>query len=367
VLADSGDNVHKLKLITPLAVGAAAVGLAVTAATPASATPTASVTTLTTKVFGPFNIDVKGHRVLVADGFNGVVSRIRPNGNLRTVASNPGGDTSGVASGDGMIAYTSGDGMNGHQRLHVIRPGRDLVVNISRFERNHNADRVNFYGVRHPSACVRQTLEAADFPVAYHGVVDAHAYSVAYAGHGWWLVGDAAGNDILKVSPTGHISVVRVLPHQPVTFTAETAAQAGLPPCFAGVTYNFEPVPTDVEVHHGHIYMSLLPGGPEDPSFGARGSAYRMRMDGSGLTKIGSGFLGTTNIAVSPKGAVYVSELFRGQVSKIVNGHGVKVASLPGPLGLEFANGDLYAGVIASTDDQGNPTGPGSVVRIDLG
>jgi hypothetical protein len=43
------------------------------------------------------------------------------------------------------------------------------------------------------------------------------------------------------------------------------------------------------------------------------------------------------------------------------------VASLPGPLGLEFAGGALYAGVIAPTDDQGNPTGSGSVVRIDLG
>jgi hypothetical protein len=44
----------------------------------------------------------------------------------------------------------------------------------------------------------------------------------------------------------------------------------------------------------------------------------------------------------------------------------VPVASLPGPLGLEFAHGALYAGVIAATDDEGNPTGPGSVVRIDL-
>jgi hypothetical protein len=340
--------------------------LAVAAATPASAGPTATITTLTTKVFGPFNIDVSGPRVLVADGFTGVVSRIRPNGNLRTIAANPGGDTSGVASGDGMIAYTSGDGMNGNQKLTVIRPGNDLVVDISAFEAANNPDQVNFYGVHNPSKCVRQTLNAADAPVAYHGVVDAHAYSVAYAGSGRWLVGDAAGNDVLKVSPSGHVSVVRVLPHQPLTFTAQSAAAAGLPPCFVGVTYNFEPVPTDVEVHNGQIYMSLLPGGPEDPSFGARGSAYRMGMNGKRLTKIGSGFLGTTNIAVSANGTVYVSELFAGRVSKIVNGHGVPVVSLPGPLGLEFGGGSLYAGVIAQTDDQGNPTAPGSVVRIDL-
>lgn len=357
---------HKRRIITPIAVAASALGLAVVTATPASAS-SPTITTLTTDVFGPFNIDVSGPRVLVADGFTGVVSRIQPNGSLKTIAANPGGDTSGVASGDGMIAYTSGDGMNGNQKLNVIRPGRpNLVANISAFEAANNPDQKNFYGVRNPSKCVRQTLEAADFPVAYHGVVDAHAYSVAYAGNGSWLVGDAAGNDVLKVSPSGAISVVRVLPPQPVTFTRQSAAAAGLPPCFAGVTYNFEPVPTDVEVHNGQIYMSLLPGGPEDPSFGARGSAYRMGLAGNGLTKIGSGFLGATNIAVSSSGTVYVSELFAGQVSKIVNGHGVPVASLPGPLGLEFARGSLWAGVIAQTDSSGNPTAPGSVVRIDL-
>ena len=174
-------------------------------------------------MFGPFNLDVSGPRILVADGFTGVVSRVQPNGNLRTIAANPGGDVSGVASGDGMVAYTSGDGMNGDQKLTVIRPGADLVVDISAFENTRNPDKVNFYGVHNASRCVKRALEGMGAPVAYHGVLDSHAYSVAYAGGGWWVVGDAAGNDILKVSPTGHISVVKVLPPQPVTFTAASA------------------------------------------------------------------------------------------------------------------------------------------------
>jgi hypothetical protein len=323
---------------------------------------------LTDQVFGPFNLAVRGGNVLVADGFTGTVSRVKPSGDLVTLAraTFKGGDVAGVASGGGALAWTGGDGQNGHQTL-TVRPrgGHNMVVDISAFENSHNPDQVNFYGTHSTDPCVTGTLEAAGFPVAYNGVLDAHAYSVAYAGNGAWYVGDAAGNDILKVSKTGAVSLVRVLPPQPVTFTAETAAAAGLPACFAGVTYNFEPVPTDVEVSGGKLYMSLLPGGPEDPSLGARGSAYRMNADGSHLTKIGSGFLGTTNIAVGG-GSVYVSELFAGQVSKIVGGHGVPVAALPGPIGLEYSDGKLYAGTIAAFDDAGNITAPGTVVKISL-
>ena len=90
-----------------------------------------------------------------------------------------------------------------------------------------------------------------------------------------------------------------------------------------------------------------------------------MKTNGSHLRRLAKGFLGATNLAVGG-GHVYVSELFAGQVSKVVGGHGVPVAALPGPLGLEYAGGNLYAGVIAQTDDQGNPTAPGAVVKIRL-
>ena len=159
--------------------------------------------------------------------------------------------------------------------------------------------------------------------------------------------------------------MVKVLPPQPITITAEQAAALGAPDCLIGVTYGFEPVPTDVEVSGGKLYVSTLPGGPEDPSLGARGSVYTMKTNGSHLRRLARGFLGATNLAVGG-GHVYVSELFAGQVSKVVNGHGVPVAALPGPLGLEYAGGNLYAGVIAQTDDQGNPTAPGAVVKISL-
>jgi hypothetical protein len=86
-----------------------------------------------------------------------------------------------------------------------------------------------------------------------------------------WVVGDAGGNDLLKVDKHGRITVLSVLPRQPSVITAEAAAGLGLPDCVVGATYNFEAVPTDVEVAaDGKLIVSLLPGGPEDPSLGVR-------------------------------------------------------------------------------------------------
>jgi len=386
---------HVPKLLSPLVVTASVAALALASAGPASAHGSshahslkafagkhakaavqtkASVKTLTDQVFGPFNLEIRGGKVLVADGFTGLVSRVNPNGNLSTVATSPfeGGDVLGVASGDGALAWTGSAPtdqpfVNGDQVLTVRRPGQpDQKIDITAFEDAHNPDRVNTYGTTSTDPCVTSFLQAATgAPASYKGVLDSHAFSIAYAGDGGWYVADAAGNDILKVSRSGHVSVVKVLPPQPITLTAEQAAALHAPDCLIGVTYGFEPVPTDVEVSGGKLYVSTLPGGPEDPSLGARGSVYTLNTDGSHLRRLAKGFLGATNVAVGG-GHVYVSELFAGQVSKVVNGHGVPVAALPGPLGLEYSGGSLYAGVIAQTDDNGVPTAPGAVVKINL-
>ena len=384
------------KLLSPLVVTASVAALALASAGPAAAhtgshghaafkafagkhakahvQTKASVSVLTDQVFGPFNLDVRGGKLLVADGFTGLVSRVNPNGNLSTVATSPfdGGDVLGVASGDGALAWTGSAPtaqpfINGDQVLTVRRPGQpDQKVDITAFEDAQNPDQVNTYGTTSTDPCVTGFLEAATgAPASYSGVLDSHAFSIAYAGNGAWYVADAAGNDILKVSRSGAVSLVKVLPPQPITITAEQATALGAPDCLIGVTYGFEPVPTDVEVSGGKLYVSTLPGGPEDPSLGARGSVYTMNTNGSHLRRLASGFLGATNVAVGG-GNVYVSELFAGQVSKVVNGHGVPVAALAGPLGLEYAGGNLYAGVIAQTDDQGNVTAPGAVVKIVL-
>lgn len=179
----------------------------------------------------------------------------------------------------------------------------------------------------------------------YTGIVEAHPYTVTPGWHGWF-VADAASNAILYVDWKGNVKTIAVLPPQePLVVTAEAAAAAELPPCVAGSSFIAEPVPTDVEVGpDGRLFVSTLPGGPEDPSLGARGSVYKVNPWNGAVWPIATGFAGATNLAVTPWGTVYVSELFGDQVSKVVKGAPVPIASLPSPSGLEWAKGKLYVG-----------------------
>jgi hypothetical protein len=158
-------------------------------------------------------------------------------------------------------------------------------------------------------------------------------------------------------SSNGRISTVAVLPPIPFVVTAEVAAGLGLPDCVVGKTYNFEPVPTDVELGpNGLLYVTSLPGGPEDESLGARGSVFSVNLATGSVTKVAGGFLGATNLAISPNGTIYVAELFGNRISRVSGGGAVPVVDVPSPAGLEWANGKLYATV----DVFGN----GSVVTI---
>lgn len=357
------------------ALSAAATAAVVIAGAPASASASAHgyehqphATVLTTRVVAPFQLALSRHQLYVADGGTSKVSRVNANGRLTAVGWGPQpGEVAGVAfnAAGTSMAFTSTSYTDGTTRL-VVRTGTQRVVsNLSRFEQRYNPDAGVSYGIDNPSDCVKQAFEplgGATMP----GGVDSHPYAVASLGHGEWVVADAGGNDLLKVDATGHVSLLAVLPRQPTVITAEIAAGLGLPDCVVGVTYNFEPVPTDVEVGpHGQLYVSLLPGGPEDPSLGARGSVYRVNPATGHSTRVATGFLGATNLALGPGHTIYVAELFAGRISTIRNGMVEPYLDLPGALAVEWGNGHLYASTLAPTDDQGQPTGHGTVVRID--
>ena len=82
---------------------------------------------------------------------------------------------------------------------------------------------------------------------------------------------------MLKVGYGGTVSTAAVLPAgDPIVVSAELAAGVGFPACVAGFSCRFEPVPADVEEGgDGWLYVTSLPGGPEDASLGARGAVYR--------------------------------------------------------------------------------------------
>lgn len=353
-------------LLTTAAAAALALSLPGTATAQPTAGPGKQV--LSSAVVLPFNVAVDRHRLLVADGATRLVSRIRADGSLTTIAR--GGDTGDVAgvaiSRSGRsIAYTStGQGENFTNvdgALHIRHTGGGtLNIDLARYETRRNPDKTRTYGaVGTVSDCAKKAIETATgLPVTYQGVDDAHPYSVAAHSKRSWLVADAAGNDIVKVSRFGKISTVAVLPAQPVTFTAAMAEAIGLPECVAGVTYRFEAVPTDVEVgKSGMLYVSTLAGGPESPVLGARSSVYKINPKNGKVTRVATGFAGATNLAVH-KGKIYVAELFGSRISVVSKGKPKTYLDLTGVASVESGRGHLYAGTLA--DDNG----PGVVYRL---
>ncbi len=293
---------------------------------------------------GPLQFEVSDSgKILVGQSFAGTVTKIDPDGTRTDLFG--GVSVDGVSAGAfGTVIYTNSNPDEGFAELKVRTPSgaTKTIADIHAYEASHNPDQHQSYGLQGltPECAAQLPPDAGLLP--YQGLVDSHPYAVTPV-WGGWLVADAGANAIFDVSWWGKVRTVAVLPPQaPVTITAEAAAANQLPACIAGSQYVTEPVPTDVEVGRDGIYVSTLPGGPEDPSFGARGSVYKISPWNGSVQQIATGFAGATNLAISPWGQIYVSELFGNQVSKIVNGHPEPVVSVPSPSGLEWSRGKLY-------------------------
>jgi hypothetical protein len=364
-----------MRLRPPLLLLAGSTVAAAVIAAPgvASAAPAAAkgptVTVLNRTVIAPYHLAHSNSSVYVADGGTSTVSKLTSKG-LVAVAhgpQGPAGEVAGVAiNGKGTLAYTASDfAANVHTLTIKPRYGKTRTVDLGAFEATRNPDKWIRYGIDNPTQCQRDALDAAGVPVSYRGVVDSHPYAVSALPNDAWVVADAGGNDLLKVDRNGRISVLSVLPRQPTTITADAAAALGLPDCVVGVVYNFEAVPTDVHLaSNGRYITSLLPGGPEDPSLGARGSVVSVNPANGNASKLATGLLGATSVALGPNGKIFVSELFGGKISLINKGKVSTYVQLDSPLGLTFFKGALYAGTAAPTDENGNPTGTGTIVRI---
>jgi hypothetical protein len=352
--------------VTALAVGIAAVTLVGGAPSAGAADELHIIKTLSSDFVGPLQFAVDGKRVIVADSFTSQLFRV---GRATPIATGPdpstGGDLAGVAINptSHTIAYTTNTGDHSVTQL-VIRPqtSHPVVADLSGYEATANPDQVNHYGpVGRINACARKAIRklGAPTPLRYTGIVDSHAYSVASIGGGNWAVGDAGGNDILKVDPAGHVSTIAVLPPIPVEITSDIASGLKLPDCTIGVVYRFEPVPTDVEQGpDGDLYVTALTGASD--LVGAGGVLYHITSSGA-PEQIAAGFVGATNLAISPSGTIYVANLFSGDISKVEGGTVTTVANLPGVAGLEWDRGHLFAStapaVIGSSD-------PGSIYKL---
>lgn len=310
---------------------------------------------------GPLQIAVDDDTVYVAQSFAGVLTIVSDDG--RTDLPVPNLD--GIDASHGRVLFTTrADAPPGvpPDFATLNRLKRDgsstQIADLMAYEETANPDQVNTYGFESiPDDCAAQ-LPPELGPPTYSGQPDSNPFAVAITRHGAY-VADSGANAILSVSKRGRIRTVAVLPPQPATITPEAVAGLGLPDCTLGLTYLFEPVPTDVEVGHGgQLYVSTLPGGPEGPELGARGSVWRINPRTGQAKMLGSGFLGATALALGPHG-IYVSEIFAGQVSKLGRHGPEPLVQLAPPAGLEYADGKLYV----AYDVFGN----GSVATISLG
>ena len=357
-----------LSLPRTLIMTAAATAALLVVPAQAGAAPAPSPEVLSQGLAGPLQIDIGSEgQIYVAQSFAGILTKVRPNGTTKDLTTYA-GEIAGVASRGYDVAFTTTNGGEtapttaAYLKVRFSNGTVRNIVNLFTFESKHNPDARNTYGFKNlTAACTAELAPLVDVigPPTYSGLVDSHPYAIANAPDGGWYIAEAAGNTILKVSREGRVSVVSVLAPVPVVITAEAAAANGLPACTIGATYRFEAVPTDVEVGPGGmLYVSSLPGGPEDGSLGALGRVLRIDPVTGATKVVGRGFLGATNVAVTPKGRVFVAELFGNRISTIKDGWAKPVVDVPTPAGVEYAAGSLYA----SIDVFGN----GTIVRIPL-
>jgi hypothetical protein len=339
----------------------AAMALAGPVAAPAAAATASDL--IVDGLAGPLQLAVGDDgTIYISQSFAGTLTAVGKQGTTDLV-SMPGADIAGIAAeGRGSVSFTtSGETEDSlFAAVERVLPNGQVrsLADLHTYEVTVNPDQINDYGFQGltPECAAQVPAEIGGDP--YSGIVDSHPYSVALLPDGSRVVGDAGGNDIVRVAPNGTIGTVAVLPPQPIVVTAPLAAGFGLPGCTVGKRYNFEPVPTDVEVGpNGLLYVSTLPGGPENASLGARGAVYAIELGTGELSKVAGGFLGATNLAVAPDGTIYVAEMFRGRISTVSGAGAQLFVDVPSPAAVEWANGKLYVTI----DVFGN----GSVVAIN--
>ncbi len=322
--------------------------------------------TIADDVIAPFQLAINHQAIFAGDGFTGKITRYAANGS-KTVLADTGGEVTGIdVSPDGRTyAYTGSDA--GGAYLRIVGPSGSRRVDLGAYEANVNPDGNVTYGViAGGNPCADAVFgQLTGGAATYTGVVDSHPYAVAWLSDGSWAVADAGGNDILRVTGDGQISTLAVLPRQPIVVTAEMASGLGLPDCTIGVTYAFEPVPTDVESARGSLWVSTLPGGPEDASLGARGKVYQVNRWTGTSSQVASGFLGATNLAVRENGTIFVAELFAGKVTGLRGQNRWTAYSGGAALSVEVQGSSLYVGTMGNIDfETGDVLAPGSIQRI---
>lgn len=389
-----------MKKRTIVAAACAAVLATGAVAVPASATSDNSfgkLRTLASDLRGPLSLAVDNRGTsYVSQNFASpetpespalpsTLERITRSGEQTTVASSDDQEIGAVSTRHGDVYFAQGDQPTAVFSLYQLNPGGEPIqlADLGAYEAEKNPDQVNRYGFTDlDEECLAQfpppppgpPNPETPPPAVYNGIVDTHVYASA-ATRDAVYVADAGANDILRVGLDGSVSTVAVLPPlAPVPAPASLVEQLGYPDCAAGAGYVFEPVPTDVEIGpDGWLYVTLLPGGPEDPSLGARGSVVKVDPGTGEVVTVATGFAGATGLAIDRKtGTIAVAEMFggpegTGQVSVVLPGTDTAATSYPvvSPAAIELRNNRVYLTYNAAVFGETGPE-PGSLAVVKL-
>ena len=374
-----------MKKLVLSAVACATVVASAMGAAPASAVEIPTLggpTVLASDLFLPLSLAIgAGGTTYVSQNALGVLTEVRSDGTASVVASaTPGDELGAVSVRDGTVYYATNSQDHTSSALFAMPAGgvAAQLGDIYAYESTANPDQVNTYGfVDLPQSCLDQFDPASPLgPAQYSGIVDTHPYASLALDDGVYLA-DAGANAILRVGYDGEVSTAVVLPAaDPIVVTAELAAGAGFPACVAGASYRFEPVPTDVEQGgDGWLYVTSLPGGPEDASLGARGAVYRFNPADGEVQFVAGGVVGATDLAVSKRtGVIAVTELFggplgTGQVTVFHPTLTDRVLQIPvtSPSAIELAGDSVYVTTNAFVPDaNGAPQPIGKVVKLSV-
>lgn len=328
----------------------AMTSLALIAVAPAAnAAPTTEV--LASGLVGPLQFDVDGpgsaQRIVVAQSFMGALTEINDDGTTTNLFQSK-QEVAGVAIDGASVAFltTRNSETNPGSFLKMVGPDGTVttIADLAAFESEMNPDGGTTYGFKGLSRRCKRKLPTNAPLRPYKGEDFSHPYGLAEAPGGGWYVADAGANSILQVSPEGAVELITTMPSQDFVATKKAAEASGLPGCVVGHTYRAEPVPTDVEVDDNEqLVVSLLPGGPEDPSLGPRGSVHRIDPATGEHAMIADKLAAATNVALDGD-TIYVSELFANLITKIAaDGTRSVFASKSMPAAVEWADGKLYA------------------------
>ncbi|WP_427115257.1 ScyD/ScyE family protein [Pseudarthrobacter scleromae] len=319
--------------------------------------------------------------VLVSQNFSGLLSRVNDDGSTTALyQGEQGWSVGGVETRHGTRYFVenagAGEGdpaaLKGY--LKSLDPEGEVhtLADLASHERDKNPDGAQHYGFGRdvPDSCL---AEWPAFPPArYQGGLDSNPYAVAIRDDKAYIA-DAGANAILEVDlESGDVDTLAVLPPRPAVIPAGTRIPVDMagttvevPACVVGHEYAFEPVPTDLEFGpDGRLYVTSLPGGPEDPSLGARGAIFRVNPS-TGSTKVwAEGILSPTGLAIADDGDVYVASLFGNEIIEFdaSSRHRSQFLAIDGPAAVEIRGNSLYATAGFSFAD---PT-QGSVIKIGL-